>query len=413
MTTISDQPSINNKNPHVYPVHYRWIILALLWLLYTVFGMVNRSIFPLVTPILNDLHLSYSQMGIILGSWQLTYILVALVAGAILDRWGVHKSIFAGAIIIGLSATLRYLADGFTTMLIAVALFGLGGPMISIGGPKTISEWFQGKSRGTAIGIYTTGPWIGGLLALSLTNSLVMPLVENSWRLTFTCYGLLAFVVGTLWGIIARASGTGSSTEIPNMFTVFHNLFGIRNVRILLMMALFSFAISHGFSSWLPKILEVKGMAASQAGIAASIPLATGIPAILLIPRLVPPRLRSHVIAIFAMFTTVNLAIVMPLSGAGLYTVLAVFGFISSPFLSMMLLILMDTREVDSRYMGAAGGMFFCVAEIGGFAGPLLMGVLVDATGTFWTGVFFLAGLCMFIAGLTRLLTTRQEGKLV
>jgi MFS family permease len=46
--------------------------------------------------ILNDLRMSYSQMGFILGSWQLTYILVALVAGAILDRWGVRKSIFAG-----------------------------------------------------------------------------------------------------------------------------------------------------------------------------------------------------------------------------------------------------------------------------------------------------------------------------
>ena len=34
-----------------------------------------------------------------------------------------------------------------------------------------------------------------------------------------------------------------------------------------------------------------------------------------------------------------------------------------------MLLILMDTREADSKDMGAAGGMFFCVAEIGGFSG--------------------------------------------
>jgi cyanate permease len=151
-------------------------------------------------------------------------------------------------------------------------------------------------------------------------------------------------------------------------------------------------------------------MSASQAGIAASIPLATGIPAILLIPRLVPPRLRGRVIAIFALLTAVNLAIVMSLCGTGLYSVLAIFGFISSPFLSMMLLILMDTREVDSKHMGAAGGMFFCVAEIGGFTGPLLMGMLVDATGTFWTGVFFLAGLCLFIAGLTRLLRTRSNG---
>ena len=72
---------------------YRWIMLFLLWLLYIAFGLVARSITPLVTPILNDLRMTYSQMGFILGSWQLTYILVALMAGAILDRWGVRKSI--------------------------------------------------------------------------------------------------------------------------------------------------------------------------------------------------------------------------------------------------------------------------------------------------------------------------------
>jgi len=72
---------------------YRWIMLFLLWLLYIAFGLVARSITPLVTPILNDLRMTYSQMGFILGSWQLTYIMVALMAGAILDRWGVRKSI--------------------------------------------------------------------------------------------------------------------------------------------------------------------------------------------------------------------------------------------------------------------------------------------------------------------------------
>ena len=387
---------------------YRWIILILLWLLYTAFGMVARSIFPLVTPILEDLNLSYSQMGIILGSWQLVYILVAMVAGIILDRWGIHKSIFMGALIIGLSAVLRCFANGFETMLIAVALFGMGGPMISIGGPKTISEWFRGKIRGTAIGIYTTGPWIGGLLALALTNSLLMPLVGNSWRLAFVCFGAMTCCAAFLWGILARGVSQTTSTEALGIYSVFRNLFGIRNVRILLLMALFAFAIGHGFSSWLPKILETKGMSASQAGFSASIPLATGVLAILLVPRYVPSQHRGGIIAIFGLLTTVHLVLVMFVSGVTLYAILAILGFISSPFMSLMLLILMDTREVDSKHMGAAGGMFFCVAEIGGFAGPLFMGVIVDATGTFLTGAFFLAGLCIAISALTLLLKIRN-----
>lgn len=383
---------------------FRWVILALLWLLYTAFGMVARAIFPLVTPIINDLQFSYTQMGIILGSWQLVYILVAMAAGTVLDRWGVHKSILAGATIIGLSAALRFFANDFSIMLIAVALFGVGGPMISIGGPKTISEWFQGKSRGTAIGIYTTGPWIGGLFALAMTNSWVMPLVGNSWRWTFVCYGCFTIGMGILWGFMARKCSSPAPDGGPGIFTVFRRLFGVRNVQVLLLMALLSFAIGHGFSSWLPNILENSGMSASRAGFAASIPLATGIPAILLIPRFVPSRHRGFMIAIFGLLTMANLVLVMFISGTALYTALATLGFISAPFMSLMLLILMDTREVDSKDMGAAGGLFFCVAEIGGFAGPFMMGVLVDATGTFLSGTFFLAGLCIAISGLTFLL---------
>ncbi|MFC1928111.1 MFS transporter [Chloroflexota bacterium] len=131
-----------------YLKSYRWVILALVWLLYVAFGLVSFSISPLVTPILKDLDISYGQMGIILGSWQLTYIAVAIIAGTIIDKWGVRKSLFIGTIIIGLSAVLRYFPNGFGSLLPIVALFGVGGPFISIGAPKTISVWFNGEGPG-------------------------------------------------------------------------------------------------------------------------------------------------------------------------------------------------------------------------------------------------------------------------
>jgi fucose permease len=59
--------------------------------------------------------------------------------------------------------------------------------------------------------------------------------------------------------------------------------------------------------------------------------------------------------------------------------------------------------------LGAAGGMFFCVAEIGGFAGPFLMGVLMDLTGTFMAGALFLACLCLAIVAFTYFLKHHQE----
>lgn len=395
---------LNYEHDETHLSKYRWIMLALLWLLYVCFGIVSRAIFPLVTPILNDLSLIYSQMGFILGSWQLTYIVMALVAGSIIDRWGVRKSLFAGAIIIGLSSSLRYFSSDFTTLLIAVALFGVGGPMISIGGPKTISSWFRGPSRGTAIGLYTSGNWIGGLLALALTNSLVMPVVGNDWKRVFVVYGVITFGVGLLWIIFAREPESGETSESMAIIDVFRNLGNLPNVRLVLAMGLLAFAISHGFSSWLPKILEINGMSGPQAGFAASIAIAAGIPSILILPSVVPARCRGIAMAILAVLTAVNIILVMKISGMALYSGLAVLGFISAPLLALLLLILMDSPGVETRYMGSAGGMFYCVAEIGGFAGPFFMGVLVDLTGTFMAGALFLAGLCIAIAVLTRFL---------
>jgi MFS family permease len=172
--------------------------LFLLWLLYVAFGLISRSVAPLVTPILKDLQLSYTQMGFILGSWQLTYIVVAILAGTLIDKWGVRKSLMAGAIVIGLSSVLRYFPKGFEGMLGAVALFGAGFHDF-IGIPKAIFI-VQRKNGGR--------PWVSptgsGSEGFVLTRSLIMPLMGHSWRYTLALYGFLTlpcFVVvfaGTL-----------------------------------------------------------------------------------------------------------------------------------------------------------------------------------------------------------------------
>jgi cyanate permease len=273
--------------------------------------------------------------------------------------------------------------------------------MISIGGPKTISTWFKGPSRGTAIGLYTSGNWTGGLLALALTNSLVMPLVGNNWRTVFAAYGMTTFGIGLIWLMFAREIESRPASETMSIVDVFRSLVKLHNVRLVLTMGLLAFAIGHGLSSWLPKILETNGMTGQQAGFAASLTVAAGIPSILMIPSLVPLHFRGRAMAILSLLTAVNIILVMLVSGVVLLFGLALLGFISSPFMSLLLLILMDSPGVETRHMGSAGGMFFCVAEIGGFAGPFFMGVLVDLTGTFMAGALFLAGLCVATAALT------------
>ncbi len=386
---------------------YRWVMVSLLCLLYVAFGLVARAIPPLVTPIVRDLRLSYTEMGFILGSWQLTYIVVSIIAGTVVDRWGVRKTLLAGTVVIGLSSALRYFPEGFAGMLGAVCLFGVGGSVISIGGPKAISIWFEGRGRGTAIGIFLTGSWVGSIFALALTNSLVMPLVGNRWREAFLLFGLFTFLVASLWWFFARDAESSASPSDFNAIEVFGRLFRVRQVQIVMALGLLTFASLHGFTNWLPRILEVNAFSPARAGFAASLPLLIGIPSMLVVPRLVPPRWRGPFLCFFSLGMLLALVLAVTTSGSLQLAALLVFGIIISPFVPVLVLILMDIPEVGSTYMGAAGGMFYCVSEIGGFAGPLVMGVLVDITGGFLAGVLFLAVLCIGIAVLTLSLKTR------
>jgi sugar phosphate permease len=397
----NDQPDLPGEvSTTAYDSPYRWVMLGLLWLLYAAFGIISRAIAPLVTPILRDLNMTYAQMGLILGAWQLTYIAVALVGGAIMDRWGVRKSILAGALIIGLSSILRYFPNGLGPMLFAVAFFGVGGPMISIGCPKTVSVWFQGRSRGTAIGISNVAPWVGGLLALSLTNSFVMPLTGYSWRLTFVYYGLIAWVVALVWWFLSREVRPVSTAQSAGIAEVFLGLLRSRRVQIILVMGLLVFVVNHGLSSWLPKILETSGLSPAVAGYAASIPMAVGIPAILVFPHIIPPHSRWLIVALFALLAATAIMAIVTTSGFFFLAGLVLFGITASAFMPLMILLLMDSPEVEARYMGSAGGLFFCVAEIGGFGGPMVIGALVDITGTFMAGAVFLAGALLAIFGM-------------
>jgi hypothetical protein len=65
-----------------------WPQLALGWLLYFSFGMVVSSLVPIVTLLRRDLGLSYTEMGIVLGAWQLVYIGAAAPAGILSTALG-------------------------------------------------------------------------------------------------------------------------------------------------------------------------------------------------------------------------------------------------------------------------------------------------------------------------------------
>ena len=154
-------------------------MLLLMCLVYGSFGMVSASLAPLIAPILRDLDMTRTSMGLVLGSWQFVYLFVAIPAGAAIDRFGLKRALLIGICFVALSQIIRAGATHQYILLAAVMVFGLGGPFISVGAPKLTSLWFPQKEVGSALGIYTVSPSFGSMIAVATANSLLMPLYDN------------------------------------------------------------------------------------------------------------------------------------------------------------------------------------------------------------------------------------------
>lgn len=384
----------------------RWALLAGIWLVNLCFGLVMFSLAPLVAEVGRELDLGLSAMGTVLGAWPLVYLLVALPLGARVDALGLRRSVLLGVTLVTLSALLRAAADGFVTLYLAVALLGLGGPLISIATPKLISYWFPPEERGSATGVYMSGPSVGAMLSLGLTQWLVMPLVDGQWRQVLLVYGLVCALVTVAWWRIAGNIGArGPADREPGRkpdWGLYRDLLRRPVARKVLVLATGVFLFMHGLNNWVPQMLRLAGMDAAHAGLLAALPIAITIVGAVVIPRWTPPRRRARALA--ALFACGALAVVLLSATAWPVAVLAglvALGVARSAMWPLTLLSLTESGEVDRQELVPAGALFFTFGEVGGMAGPVLMGILAQASGGFALPLGLLALACVGLALLS------------
>src|SRR5579875_1152985 len=378
---------------------HRWAMLAGVWMVYFCFGSTAAAIAPLAARITTELRLSHTQMGSILGAWQFVYIAAAIPCGALLDRIGPRRGLALGALVVAISGILRGTATNYVTMLLAVGAFGIGGPLVSVGAPTIIRDWFQGRERGLAMGIYNMGQSLGTIGALSLTSSVGLSLAGGDWRLVLIGYGVLALAAALGWTLISSHEASRAQERLrhaarrENEAGVYRELLRAPAMRTVLYLAVGTFFFGHALNNWLPEILRFGGMDPARAGLWASIPVVIGIFGALIFPRLAIPERRMKILA--ALFLAQLLApLCIEWSGDALILGLVLQGLARGTLSVVVVLVMMELREVDGGRMGAAAGMYFTAGEIGGVLGPLTIGTLYDATGGFAAALYFLAALC-------------------
>ena len=377
----------------------RWLVLAGVWLLYFSFGLNLASLAPLVTFIEADLQMRHSAMGAVLGVWQFVYIVASVPCGILIDRVGSRYAFTAGALLIAVSAIGRSLAGDYVQLLLAVGAFGLGGPIISAGAPKMIAGWFQGRERGLAMGIYITGFGVGSILSLTLPNSILMPWFNEDWRLVLRFWGLLTLLAGAVWFVISwlPAVRDGKHTYIRINGALVMPLLRLRSVQLVLLMSIGVLFFTHGLSNWMPELLRSGGMSVDQASLWAAVPVVVAIAGALVIPRLASGEYRYRVLLLLFLCAIGASVLLRAALGPVLVSGLILDGIARSSMTTVLILTLVETRGIGEERAGSAAGLYFSVAEIGGVAGPVMLGVLYDATGDFSGGLGLLTAISLLL----------------
>ena len=159
------------------PGGYRWVILVIVYLSILAFTFLLQSIPPILPLIISELQLTYAQAGLLMSLFAFPGLFISLLGGFLSDRYrmrplgtGCFLLMIGGTLLVGFGPDLRILWLGRI-------LAGIGALTLSVLLPKLLSQWFQKKELGLAMGIFNTGVPLGSII----------------------CFGLFG-KIGSLWG---------------------------------------------------------------------------------------------------------------------------------------------------------------------------------------------------------------------
>ena len=386
---------------------YRWVIFSGVFAVYLGFGMVAMSLAPLVGEIRSDLNLTRGEMGIALGTWQLVYIVTSPIAGRMVDRLGVEYSLAIGAFLVLISGITRSLVHDLPTLCLTVALFGVGGPLVSACAPTAAGLWFtEERERKFVVGAFTVAPVVGSIAVLVMSNSLLMPLTD-SWRWTIAIETLVIAFALLFWIFIAEFKTEKDHVgkrERSKTVLIWKSIVVSKEIKIIFLLGVTVFFLSHGLGGWMPEILrEHIGFSSMAASNWTAASLGIGI----LISLLLPSRTRRENFSFI--FTCILLVIILSLIAiiflpSYMTPISVMIAGSRSALIPLVILALMESPKLDIKQMGTAYGLWFASAEIGGVLGPVTAGRMADSTfgydGVLWLMVAVCLIMILFVYAL-------------
>ena len=146
--------------------------------------------------IVSQYHLSHTDLGKILGAFQIAYALTWLLGGFLLDAIGTRLGLALAAALWSVVNILTGFAHSVFTFAAFRFLLGVGEGFNWPGASKTVAEWFPDQERSLAVAIFDSGSSLGGAIA-----AIMIPFIALSlgWRWAFVVSGMLSLGWVFLW----------------------------------------------------------------------------------------------------------------------------------------------------------------------------------------------------------------------
>ncbi|MFB6281645.1 MAG: CynX/NimT family MFS transporter [Haloferacaceae archaeon] len=421
-----------------------YLLLGLGALGYTCYTFVWFTLPALLSPVISEFGLSTTQAGVVVGAVPLVYIPLGLASGLLIDRVGARTAIGIGLVGFGLVQIARGIAGGFLTLLVPTLVLGALGTGITFGLPKLVAELFPPERTGTMSSVYQVGSSLGSMAAFGLARPVLEP-VFGGWRPIFLATGVVVLGYAAVWIVAvvgyarlgaraadgdaepgaADAAGEGTGSGTPDDrgeaadgdgaaaddrgFTVesarrdLVRLFSHRDMRLLVVVGTMYLFVNHGLRGWLAVVLEGTGLSPDVAGLITSLLVGAQIAGTVTIPPLSDRwgRRRGALggCGLLCAAGTAGL-LVGPGALPAVVAMVALTGLGLGGLSPMIKTLPVEMDGIGPALTATAVSFVYAVGEIGGFAGPFVLGALRDATGGFAVGLAALvaAGLVIVAA---------------
>ena len=163
------------------PGPWRWAVLVIVSL--AMFG--NYYVYDAIAPVADALQrllgFSDTQLGMLQAIYSAPNIVMVLIGGVIVDRFGARRTILAFTIICTLGAALTALTPEFWVMAGGRLLFGLGAESMIVAISVAIGQWFFGRALGLAFGLNLSLARAGSFAA-DRSPTWAKPLYDAGWQ---------------------------------------------------------------------------------------------------------------------------------------------------------------------------------------------------------------------------------------